>query len=365
MKFQVPSLQGQTPVDFALRAGLYAATGALASRVTVLTAAQGVFAGLINGLCVQLGHTALKTDNTATQEILACMAPLALSNGLMTALSSRLHLPLNLSVGITLFLFNAAGEAVKTIMMGFFATPVTPEKKEEVKELSDAGIRKLHADYANQKDKIGAEALPDVHRRFYEQGLPLPEGKEFSEMRKAGEKFEITEIPVPKTVEEVEALTKNQLSWLAFSLLQHKGLSTMDFKVQVALRRVMVMEISFSFHVTPKSVDDVNALDVKKDQDIIELLHTRYTGNTLKWLETAEGVKETLNQKFQAIGKRAIPLTFNMPKQLQNLGKMTQEEFMPIYEYYDNHRDKYQNLDRLIKVEFNKKVSEFNLAPLN
>jgi len=365
MKFQVPTLQGQTPVDFAWRAGLYAATGALASRITALTAVQGALAGLINGLGVQLGHTALKTDDTATQKILACMVPLALSTGLMTALSGRLNLPLNLSVGITLFLFNAAGETVKTVVVSFFAAPVIPEKKEEVKDLSEAAVRKLHADYANQKGKIGADALPDVHRRFYELGLPLPEGKEFAEMRKANEKFEITEIPLPQTVEEAQTLTKNQVSWLAFSILQHKGLSKLDFKVQVALRRVMATEISFSFHVTPKSALDVTGLDVKKDQDIIELLHTRYTGNTLKWLETAERVKEALNQKFQAIGKRVIPLTFNMAKQLQNLGKMKKEQFMPIYEYYDNHRDKYQNLDRLIKVEFSKKVSEFNLAPLN
>lgn len=365
MKFQVPTLQGQTPVDFAWRAGLYSATGALTSRLTALTVLHGAFAGLINGLCVQLGHTALKADDTATQEILACMAPLALSTGLMTALSGRLNLPLNLSVGITLFLFNAAGEAVKTVVISFFAAPVIPEKKEEVKDLSEAGVRKLHADYANQKGKIGADALPDVHRRFYELGLPLPEGKEFAEMRKASEKFEITEIPLPQTVEEAQALTKNQASWLAFSMLQHKGLSKLDFKVQVALRRAMATELSFLFHVTPKNAVEVEGLDVITDKDIIELLHTRYSGHPLKWLETSEELKVALNAKFLLTGKRQIPRTLNMPKQLKNLSKMTREEFMVIYQDYDKNREKYQNLDRLIKMEFNKKVSEFCLSPLN
>ena len=258
MTFQFPTLQDQQPLDFAWRGGLYAVSGALASRVTALTVMQGAFAGLANGLSVQLGHTALKTDDTAFQKTLAYMTPLALSTVLMAALAGRLHLPLNFTGAITLFLFNTAGEAVKTVLINLLAAPVIPEKEEDVKDLSEAGVSKLHEDYANQKVKIGAKALPELHRRFYEFGLPLPEGKKFTEMKATGETFEITEIALPQTVEAAQALSDDQLSWLAFSLIQHKGVTKLDFKTQVALQRAMATKVGLQFSVIPKNAADVH-----------------------------------------------------------------------------------------------------------
>ncbi|WP_420421218.1 hypothetical protein [Simkania sp.] len=361
MEFQLPSLQGQTPTDFALRAGLYAASGALASQFSTLTVMHGAIAGLVNSLSVQIGQTAIKTDDTASQKILASMAPLALSTALMTALAPRLSLPLSLYGGITLFLCNAAGEIVKIFALSYLAAPVVPEKAEEIKDLSDAGVRKLHADYANQKDKVGAKALPALHARFYALDLPLPEEKIFAEMRKANEKFEITELALPQSEKDVQDLSKDQLPWLAFSLLQHGGVSKLDFKVQAALLNAM-KEIGFSFYLTPKTPGDL--MDFK-DDEVIQAWHTRYKNDSTRWISVPPALKEAFNKCFTNQGLTPISLTFKIPSRIKEIGKMNKEQFQEVYDHYNTHREEYDELHRVLKLEFNKKVSEFHFAPLN
>lgn len=361
MQFQLPSLQRQNPVDFALRAGLYAASGALASRFSSLSLVNGALTGLVNSLSVQAGQTAFKIDDMASQKMIASMTPLALSTALMTVIAPRFNLPLNFSGAVTLFLCNAAGEIVKIFALNFLAAPVIPNKTEEVKDLSEAGVRKLHADYASQKDKIDKAALPALHARFYEFNLPLPEGKVYAEMSKAKETFEITELPLPQSEKEVQSLSKDQLSWLAFSLLQHKGLAKLDFKTQVALCNAM-KEIGFFFYPTPKTPEDLKGFD---DAYIIQGWRTRYTADATRWISVSEPLKSAFNECFTRAGLHTISLAFKIPTRLKEIGKMNQDEFQKVYDHYDKNREEFNALHVVLKVEFNKKVSEFRLSPLN
>jgi len=391
MEFHLPSLQGQTvshlTQDYAQSATLYAATGALAYRVSPLSLTNGLVFGLINSVAAQFGHSIVKTDETAIQKLLVSMGSITISTLLMTTLVGRVGYQLNVSSGVTLALLNSCGEVVKTVVIpqlsNFFFAPAapkssTPETAADIKKLSEADVQSFHHHYGNLKEKIGKKALPALHARFYELDLSLPEGKNFQEMRKAGESFAITELELPKTALAAEGLTKNQLSWLAFSLLQHKGLSKADFDVQFALRKVMAVEIGFHFIVQPKSPADVDGI---KEDDYIRALHQKYTSAPHQWQARAQAVKEALNVRFKALGLKEISMDFQLPKTAHELAALkTLEAFKPVYDHFNKiqlelakvedprkspmYAQRIDFYPRDYKIEFNKKVSEFTLSPL-
>ncbi|WP_420420562.1 hypothetical protein [Simkania sp.] len=233
------SFQDQSLLEFACRAGVYAASGLVASRFTPLTPMEGIVTSLTNGLSVQLGHIVAKTDDIVTQKLLLSMVFLGLSTALMSALSGRIIVNLDYSAAVSLFLFNAAGELVKTLVTNFLSFSI-PQKEEDVKNLSETTIKKLHTDYATLKSQIGEEALPAVHARFYELALPLPKGKSFKKMIEEGE-LKITELTLPDTCEKVDKLKEDQMPWIALSIAQHpESMKKLSFPVGLALGAKMV-----------------------------------------------------------------------------------------------------------------------------
>ena len=347
MNFHLPSLQPksstQVAQDYAQRAMLYVSTGALSSRVSPLSVKDGFVIGLINSACVQFSHSIVKTNERSTSQLLVSMCAMAISTLLMASLAGRVGLHLSVRSGIALALLNGFGEFAKIVILPAF-----------LKDFNKARVRHLHQNYEKLKKTIDAKSLPSLHARFYELDLPLPENKTFKAMHDANESFHITELPLPKTPEKAEALTRNQCSWLAFSLLQHKGVSKLDFNTRIVLRQVMAQKISFFFYVHPKSVKDVKEIT---DPKVIRMLHTQYTQNS-KLFQT----------KLNNETKKALDEIFTKMIQLSNLKtleSMEEADFKKVYDHVNKYRINYLLMPNNCRIAFNKKISKFKLSTFN
>ena len=145
-------------------------------------------------------------------------------------------------------------------------------------------------------------------------------------------------------------------------MLKYGGFSKLDFAVQVAFKEALVTQISFSPALTPKSKADIE----KASEKTVRNLHSLYTANASRWNRLEGELKETLNKRFKEFSLKEIPLSFKLPETLKEIQNMkTKESFMPLYEYFDDRRETYQRFALAYKIEFNKKVSEFNLSTLN
>ena len=289
MVFHLPSLKGHSvqefTKDFTMRTFTYGILGAAFSGhyLEGLHVRDGAIFSCINSGAVQLGHSIVTTDKSPYQKLLITAASLAVSTLLLNIASGtllgRVGLQLPLKNAVQLAFVNLLGETITIAVPKIcdaIQKPEFPQKESDVKTLSESGVKYLQKHYATCKDKLEDETLAPLHARFYALDLPIPENQTYSEFT-----VEITELPLPQTAKEVEALTKNKLSWLGVSMLKYGGFSKLDFPVQVAFENALATQIGLSPALTPKTNEDINEASEKT----VRNLHSLYTknGHGSKW----------------------------------------------------------------------------------
>lgn len=368
MHVHFPSMQGQTVKalgsDAFFRCLTYLTSAACAKHFfQTLQIQDAVIPSLMNTAFVVLGNHCVTTDESFSQKLILTVAALAASTLFIAALSPKgmeqMGAALTLKAGTALAAFNLLGEMLYTTIPHLIQQSTPPKDEEDVAKLSPSGIRYMHGHYATLKKDFGDDALSALHGRFYDLDLPLPQGKTFQDMRAENQTIVISRITIPETVEAIEALSINQLSWMGFSLLTYGGVSKLSFEIQVALRKVMNEKIGLRFCLVPQTAEDVK----KAHNETVQFLHSTYTQYPYRWVSLSHEIQKELRSRFHDLTLEPIHATYI--SLAHSIPGMNQSTFTQFYRYYSKHLEDYERAPSEFKVPFGAKAAEFNMEQLN
>ncbi|WP_420421214.1 hypothetical protein [Simkania sp.] len=235
--------------------------------------------------------------------------------------------------------------------------PKPPKTVEEIQQLDAFTVRYAHAfpDKMNTEIKEAEDQKPfweALHTRFYEQDLPLPRGETIQSFNPKENGYFYIKIDRLPTLEEVQAFSINQLSWLYCQIgIQFEVFATYSINDQMELNKLFQEKFESTFHHYP-TMANITDLSDENAKELHAYFQRILPNEGHRFLCLPLDVKTALNERFT---KLAEPLTaFGMTAKIPELDKIEKLGPRNWHLYFTNNPEEWKKVDKDRQLEFNK-----------
>ena len=254
-----------------------------------------------------------------------------------------------------------------------------PEVPESVEDIDSLGLFDVIYIFENYREFLSVKhenassrlvivkdmeepVLRALHLRFFNADLPFPEKRTVKTIKDQGEEFPLIYEKPPQTVEAVEALKENQLSWVFGSMAQN-GENSVDYKmssltldVQAALyaafRDTLPDGLDFIPHPTVINVTPISP-------QTAEILCDYYKEGLDKFVCLPMDLKTALNEKFDHAQVDSLPMTYD-PKS----GRIQDKDAEVWRRYFVNNNNEWFACGPDYRSQFNRYFAQEDLDGL-
>lgn len=231
--------------------------------------------------------------------------------------------------------------------------PTTPE---EVQRLDEGLVRAYHQ--SPLFIFLSREVVKALNLRFYELKLPFSMGKTVVSLEEAKLPLPEIEITLPSTVEAVEKLDDNQLSWV-YAACDVSGYDSLSFEMQAALNtRFWNTFDRYHYFLYPNKISAENIQTAS--ETTLEILRDDFLKHLDLWVSVTKDVFEAFHAKLIE-KKHNILDTFKRIK-TDELSKPAATRFH-IY-FTGDGKDNWKKLGKATQGAFNLAFKKYSLTEL-
>jgi len=262
----------------------------------------------------------------------------------------------------------------------FDLLPQVPENVEDVRSLGFFDVRYIFDNYlAYFKQRLEKPSDTDghglviinqleppvlhaLHLRFYHQDLPFPEDITVDSIENGDNQYPLVVVKLPQTVEDVEGLTLNQLSWLFGSIVQNneekpdQQFYSLDLNVQAALYVAFRDNLPEGWYYFPRpTIENVKEASL----ETAGILFDYYQHNLDRFICFHMELKQAFNEKFVSAEKTPLEQTYDLSQI-----RVRDKEADLWLRYFKNNVDAWYQCGPRFRTQFNGYFKEKGLEEL-